>query len=148
MKFHKNGTYASLKVSEKSAIKIVEWAKKNKINNVVDAEYLHCTVVFSRKPVPELENWQLILPTTVKIKNWRIFPQQEKIEKALVLELDASKIINLHNRIEKDLHATYDFDEFIPHITISQKWLSNTVPEKLPNFNIELDKFEVSELDI
>ncbi len=143
---HENGTYASLKLSKESAKKLAIAATKCGIDNIVPESEFHCTVVYSHKPLPELENWTLKLPTTASIKAWQIFPQKDKEEKALVLLLEAPKIVNLWKRIRKDLEATWDFDEYLPHITISTTWTSDQKPNKIPNIEIIFDEFEVAEL--
>jgi len=56
-------------------------------------------------------------------------------EKVLVLKLKSRELSDRFNEIHKNTDATYDFDEYIPHITIrspageyDESWIASEAP--------------------
>jgi len=145
---HKNGTYAMLEVEKDCAKHLHKWVEKNVENcNFDPADEYHCTIVYSRKPIPKLEDLEVALPITATIKEWKIFPSSgEDGINVLVAVLNSSTVMKLNAKITDDFGATSDFDKYIPHITIG-KYTSETAPPKIPNIKISFDRFSVSALD-
>jgi len=138
---HENGTYSSLQVSASSAKKIIAWCEENNVT-VSNPDELHCTIVFSKTPVPEvikLDGKEITV--TGKVKEWEVLG-----EDCLVLMLDCPGASYLHKEIT-DLGATSDYDEYIAHVTITTHYETNEVPGVIPDFDIEFDSIQVNELD-
>lgn len=147
---HNKGTYASLKLNEKSKKILYNWLIKNGFENLAAQESYHCTVLYSRKTVPEVSKWEVEFPLTARPIRWRIFPTNNDITKdghCLVLEIKNPIINKLHYKAE-ELGATYDYDEYIPHVTVCTSYDKDEVPNILPKIKLAFDEFEVTELDL
>jgi len=104
-----------------SSMKAVKsWAKKAGFkSSLVD---MHVTIAYSKEPVDWLkagqdnfgnnENGQLV----VRAGGPRVL---EKFGKAVVLAFASSDLDWRHRRIKEDTGATWDYDEYTPHVTIS-----------------------------
>jgi 2'-5' RNA ligase len=141
------GTYASLDLSKKSQKSLLNWLTKQDLPNLVDPEEYHCTIIYSRKAIPEIAKWEIKLPMPVKAIGWKIFPTQDG-KKCLVLEVQNSKMNDIHFKAEEELGATWDYPEFIPHITVCLDYKEENEPRNLPKFKLIFDNFSVTELDL
>lgn len=89
------------------------------VDNIVDKSKYHITVVYSRKPFTnfticgKLKKPWIATPTELEI-----FPTQSG-SRALVLRLDCPKLVERHKHFEKEYGATYDYDEYKTHVTLS-----------------------------
>lgn len=144
---HKKGTYASLDLNKKSQKHLFTWLSKHDFKNIVEPSEYHCTVLSSRKAVPEVDKWEIDLPIVVHAAGWKIFPTKDD-KKCLVLEVQNSKISDIHYKAEEELGATWDFPDFVPHITVCLDYKEDTEPRNLPKFKLVFDNFSVSELDL
>lgn len=137
------GTYVAGYFSEESQDKIYALAKKLEIPNLVPKDKYHVTIIFSKKTIPYKGLNKLKDAWIVEVEKFHVFPTQSG-KKCLVLKLDAPDLIHQHNKIMKKYkEATYDFDEYIPHTTLSY----DLGDFKLPD-NSELDglgKLEIVE---
>lgn len=139
------GTYAELGLSEKSRERVYGWLKDYGIKNLTEPSTYHCTVVFSRKSIPELYSFHPEMPILAEIKGYHIFPTQNG-KKCLVLDIDNPSIQAIHKQAE-DLGATWDFPEYKPHITISLDY-DGDMPKDFPPFKVMLVSFHVEKLDL
>ncbi len=114
----KGGTYAGYRFNKDDVDNLLKWVSENNIPNQVDD--IHCTLLYSKKPCPDYNPLgNLKQPFTVglsKPKNWTHTPDSEGV---LVFELDAPEMVKRHKELMKEHDASYDFDEYVPHITIS-----------------------------
>ena len=134
-----SGTYASLKLDEESKTQLSKWLTDNvKIANSVSPDEYHCTVVYSKIPVPEVANINPKLPIKASMVRWEIFGIGE--EKMLVLVIAGAGLQKLFKQTRK-LGATWDFDNYTPHITVATNYTETTVPEIIPQFSLLLNKF-------
>jgi 2'-5' RNA ligase len=140
MENKKDGTYSSLILTKNSASRLYSWVKIHDITPQIKKEDYHCTIVFSRKYLPDLDFGKIDWPIIAKIKAWRKFGDN------LVLELESEKIHEL-NSIAVEAGATSDFDEYIPHITVSADF-HGEVPEKLPKLKIYFNSVKIEEIDL
>jgi 2'-5' RNA ligase len=141
------GTYASLKLNYQSKNELFEHVKFIGIPNVVDRDQYHTTVIYSRKEIPQayaLNN--LDGPFTAIAKEWRIFPSQDTGH-CLVLVLDCIEATEMHNEF-MSMGATYDYPEYIPHITIATNYTDAIMPQVVPYFSLKFDKLIVEPLDL
>lgn len=102
--------------SVKNAKDILDWAKSQGISSTLDVADLHTTIIYSKQPIDWFtlgEAWQSELkiseggPRTV-----------EKFGDALVLRFACSEL-KWRNSEASEKGASYDFDEYKPHITLS-----------------------------
>lgn len=112
-----DGTYVGLNVDKETKLRIKELCKTLKIENRVTGDKLHTTVIYSRKYVPNIKLNDEMYPLTVETKKLHVFDTQDG-KRALVLMLDAPKLVDRHNEIMSEYQTTYDFDEYLPHVTI------------------------------
>lgn len=143
---HKSGTYASLNLSSESAKELHDWCKDNDIKDICPASTFHCTVIYSRKALPSLKDKEVKLPITATIKNWEIFPQKMKDDKALVMLLKSDIISNLHKECMEIPGATYDYPSYKAHVTCSTKFIGTDLPKSQPKFKLIFDFFDVKPL--
>jgi hypothetical protein len=137
---HEHGTIATLIPSMQASENIQMWCKRNQIP-CIDAGDLHCTVLFSRKPVihlGRLNEAKLLVPA--KVIGWK------KLGTALTLELYAPKIKRLHEWMLKQ-GGTHDYPEFIAHTTVTYDWPHDHVPDSCPTMMLEFTRLVVNGID-
>lgn len=114
------GTYVGVKLSSESVKEVMRGIKEIGIPNPVNESSMHITVIYSRKHLPDFEpRGKLKLDEEVLVDKLDTFPQQTGEGKVLVLKLKAPTLVARHEAIMKEHKATYDFDEYIPHVTLS-----------------------------
>lgn len=138
--FHPHGTIAMLKLSEACAQTLSEWCRDNRIP-CIDKDKLHCTVLYSKKPVEHLvkHNNKKILAQG-KILEWK------KLGPALTLHLDAPLAHKIHKYMRKQ-GGTHDFPEFIAHTSVSYDWPQQDLPAVIPEFPLIFDQLHVKAID-
>lgn len=132
-----HGLYVAAFLSAQTNRKIAEFQKKHNIPNPVPEMSLHSTIVQSKAPVENFEPNHtidvVIDPTYCRIECW-----DTACGKTLVLVL-FSPYLEARFQHAISLGATYDFDEYKPHITLSYDvgdWDHKQVP--LPDFTLEI----------
>lgn len=138
---NKSGTYASLGMKRDSRDSLHDWLEKQKINELVDPNEYHCTLVYSTTPVPEFVKEKPELPIMAKPKGWKIFGDKNM----LVLVLSCEEAHELFD-IAKSLGAKSDYPSYVPHVTVALNY-TDSVPKDIPPFSLEFDKFKVGEID-
>lgn len=119
------GTYAAVTFSADTVRRLVKFCKDNDIPNPLRPEKFHTTLLYSRKHLPDFEPLGKLDPpwigTPAKFEIWDGQPIKDGGEptKCLVLRFDCDKIVSRHNKMMKTHGATYDFDTYNPHITLS-----------------------------
>lgn len=106
------GTYVGAHFSKESIHALVELQEEIGVPNPVPPTDFHTTIVYSRNTI----DWTpAVLNVSAGVVGYRVFGDETRI---LVLELDCP---TLTDRFEEamDSGATYDFPEYIPHITLS-----------------------------
>lgn len=119
-----NGTYAAVTFCDESVNTLTKFVEDNEIPNPVAPEKFHCTLMYSRKPVPEFEPQSVIDPQwAAEHKNFELWDSQPdddgNTRKVLVMQLDCPELVDRFNFIMDNYDATYDFDEYKPHVTLS-----------------------------
>ena len=114
-----DGTFAGLHLYGQDAQRLHQFALENEIPNPEPADRLHVTVVFSRKYIPDFKPLgKLKSPMRGMPIEARIFGEGD--ERALVIVLDAPEVVARHKYVMDHYEeATYDHDEYIPHVTLS-----------------------------
>ena len=137
---HAHGTIAKLCLSDASAANLSQWCFENDVP-CIDERKLHCTVLFSKKPVSHLtrlNDARLMVPA--KIIGWK------KLGPALTLELYAPKATRLHKwMIEQG--GTHEYPDFIAHTTVTYDWPVDTTPQRFPEMVLEFTKLAVQGID-
>ena len=139
----KNGVYIEVEVEETSKLLLKEFCEENNIPT--NSDY-HCTLIYSKKPFKGIIDIPKINITTKPI-NFIRFDNEEEGIYALTLELDSKELRELHNFYMEKYNFKYDYEKYIPHITLSYK--AKDVNKKdlpLPDFEIKLDKINVEPL--
>lgn len=152
----KEGLYAAVRFSTETVDRIVKFASETGIPNLLKVEDFHSTLAYSRKPVTEFtpisQLNEIGIPSSFEI--WESPPNAFKPEKTfcLVLKYDSDYMHKRFNEI-MSMGATYDYDEYKPHLTFSYDVGPDFKVENLPpvkqlgKLNIVGEYSEVLDLD-
>lgn len=131
------GTYAGVRFNTDTIAAIEKFQNEHGISNPVPLDKLHTTLLYSRKYLPDYSPAGAYDPPEVgKAKGFDVWESQADESghktKCLVMEFDCPGIIARHKKLMKAHDATYDFDEYKPHITLSYDFDGDV--NKLPEF--------------
>lgn len=129
------GLYVAAFFSEESTKVVGDWIAKHQIPNPVAPSSLHVTIVYSRVPVPDFEENSHV-EITVDNTYSTLEVWNTPSGKTLVLRLDCP-YLELRFREAMMAGATYDFEEYNPHITLSYD-IGDFDISALPKFNSPL----------
>jgi hypothetical protein len=139
------GSYVCGKFAQDTVDSIVAFQALHHIPNAVEAEELHTTIVYSKTTV----HWRAAHDiyheaAPIGFEVWKT--QSEK--NCLVLKIECP-YLNIRFGVAMDRGATYDFDEYKPHITLSYDVGDDFGVEDLPtpDFDIVIDREEYSPLN-
>lgn len=124
------GSYAAVKFDQETCNCLTKYQEDNNIPNAIKGEHYHSTVMFSRKFIPDFE-------TIGKVKwsgmflGFGIF--EGKDGNSLVLKFRCNDLEERFNHIMVKYGATWDYEDFIPHITLSYN-VGDLDYEKLPSY--------------
>lgn len=107
------GTYSGGKFSKLVLEQLKKFYIKNNIPN--KNKNLHVTILFSRKNLPDYKAPGKV-SYSAKASNFHVFEEKTKV---LVLLLDSKELKKRHKELMDKHNGTYDFPEYIPHITLS-----------------------------
>lgn len=138
-----DGTYACLNLSDDSKEELLAFCAGLDISNLVESKEYHCTLIYSREPCPDIIKEDFELPCTGLPVGFKILGTDEKV---LVLELYCPDATRLHELFMEKYGATHDYPEYIPHITIANKF-KGEIPKEIPEFEITFDDRKVEKLD-
>jgi len=144
-----DGTYVGTVFDKDTRKAIKELMVELKVPNRTPSARLHSTIIYSRKHAPDLKATEAIYPIKAKGKELHIFETRDG-KRALVLKLDCPELIERHNEIMAEHQTTYDFPEYIPHVTLSydcESFDPESYKGKLPNLVIEGEYVEDLKLD-
>jgi len=109
----KKGTYVGGRFSKDVEKGLEEFCKDNDIPNI-NTDY-HTTIMFSRSKLEGYESAGKVQYDT-PLHSFKIFEGDTKV---LVLQLDSPDLKARHEYLMKEYDGTYDFPDYIPHITLS-----------------------------
>lgn len=113
------GTYAAVKFEDSE--EKVKYLKQIGIPNV--NEELHCTLLYSRKNCPNYEPMNMTdgyyYDEAVAFPDHLDIFKDKEDKNCLVLILRSGWLMKRHKDLMKENNATHDYDEFIPHVTLS-----------------------------
>ena len=101
---------------------------------------------YSRRGIPLVTSYDFKLPEDVTIDSWKIFPSQSG-KKCLVLAINSKSLQSTHKDIIKKYGATYDYETYVPHITVSYDYNSDDIPESLPDVKITFSRVNIEPLE-
>lgn len=131
------GTYAGLRFSDSSNDAIINLVKLLKLPNPIKKDEIHMTLLYSRKYLPNYKPLGIIPEDVSGIPfEFHVFDTFDK-KRALVLKLDCTWAINRHNELMNTHKASYDYPEYIPHLTLSYDIGDLEIPE-FKNIPMEL----------
>jgi len=117
MEQESKGTYAGIKLSEEDCDYIVTLCNDLKLPNPITKDKIHITLLYSRKYLPKYFPAGRI-EGVCSPKEFHVFPTFDK-KRALVLKVKSDWLLKRHEYLMTVHDATYDYPEYIPHITLS-----------------------------
>jgi len=113
-----DGSYVAVKYDDESRDKLYEFAEKMNLPNLLPKSKYHTTLIYSRKYNPDIKEDQSLYPLKIKGKELHVFDTQDN-KRALVMKFDSPELVERHNFLMSEYQLQYDYDEYIPHITLS-----------------------------
>tara|TARA_R110000823_G_scaffold207786_13_gene338341 strand:- start:575 stop:1027 length:453 start_codon:yes stop_codon:yes gene_type:complete len=143
------GTYAALTPDGSSIKKLIKLQQNLRLSNPLPSGELHMTVMFSRKTVEEANDFPTIINIQATGENLKILDGRKP---AIVLLLDSPEAGVLFKHFMQ-LGATHDYDEFMPHITLSYDYTPADALRMLqyelePGLKIRFNEFSTNDLDL
>ena len=137
------GTYAGVKFSGETKDMLSSYMKDNNIPNSLSPDKLHCTLLYSKKPCPDYKPQGKIDPpyrgTPGKFHIWESQPDDDgKKSNCLVMEFECLELTKRHEYLMKEHNATYDYDDYKSHITMSYD-VGDLKINKLPKLKKSLE---------
>lgn len=119
-----DGTYAGVNFSKQTVDKLQQYIKENDIPNGLTADKMHCTVLYSRKYLPNYQPQGKIDPPfegkPTKLEKWETQPDENgKTSQCLVMRFNCPQLVERHKHLMQEHDAMFDFDEYRPHATLS-----------------------------
>jgi len=95
----------------------------------------HCTVIFSKKEVQVetrlLDIKDICVPIiTGTVNGYKIF-ESEQYGKSFVLTLECLALLEIHETLMSKYKASFDYEQYIPHITLMYDLPDNIDPNEL-----------------
>lgn len=145
-KKQEKGTYAAVKLSNKTNKAIVKYIKDNDIPNAIKPEKLHTTLLYSRKHLPDYEPAgeyeEAMHGKPIGFEKWPSQPDDDgKVAMCLVLKYTCPELVDRHKFLMKEHGATYDYDEYNPHVTFSYD-VGGMQCKDLPKFEEDIEIIE------
>lgn len=145
------GTYIALKMEYFSRNNLFDFLEKYLPKmKLVDRETYHLTIAYSKNPIEDADFFKggigyraVALP-----KCYTLFSTSGE-KPCLVIELEFEWAVKFHNILKK-LGASYEYDEYKPHVTICYEYEGD--PEEIksleiPKFYLFFDKVVVEPLN-
>lgn len=111
----KPGVYCGFKLDKEDAKHLVKWAKGEGVKNVYEPDDMHVTLAYSRDYFEYEPEGILKDPIVTKTREPKFLGKDKNV---LVMTLESKE---LQKRFKEciDAGASYDFPDYIPHVTIS-----------------------------
>lgn len=141
------GTYAAVNFDKQTIQNIEEYLKENKIPGALKSDKLHTTLLYSRKFLPDYKGVgqyeSPIVGTPAGFVVWKTKPDDgSEPARCLVLKYDCPELVKRHKLLMKEHNATYDYDEYHPHITLSYD-IGDMNEKNLPDIQKYVDKIVI-----
>lgn len=131
------GVYVAVTYNQSAQDDLLDFIKEYNIPSTLKAEDFHTTIIYSRKyaDIKDLEDNMEDSEIVAYPKELHVFETFDK-KRALVIKLDCPYLEERHKYLMEKYNLTYDYDEYIPHITLSYDIGNMGLPEnvKFPKF--------------
>ncbi len=131
------GIYVAVKYNQSASDDLLDFIKKYNIPSTLKAEDFHTTLIYSRKyaDIKELDDNMEDSEIIAKPTELHVFETFDK-KRALVIKLDCPYLEQRHKYLMQKYDLTYDYEEYIPHITLSYDISDLEIPKdvEFPNF--------------
>lgn len=141
---HATGTYVNAKLSSVDKDALYKWVNENGISNPLDKSEYHVTIVYSKAPCPDAEDYPFKFPIVGNITGWKIF--DANIGRCLVATIQSEQLDTINSNLINHYGATSDFPTYIPHITVSYDY-EGELPTDYPAWQVVFDAVQVKGLD-
>ena len=114
------GLYVAVKYNQSAGDDLLDFIKKYNIPSTMKSEDFHTTLICSRKfaDIKELEDDLVDSEIVAEPTELHVFETFDK-KRALVIKLDCPYLEERHKYLMQKYDLEYDYDEYIPHITLS-----------------------------
>lgn len=133
---HQDGTYAALYMSPQSQRQLATWLDQHGIEHDDPSEF-HCTVLYSRKALPQAESVAGPVNITATVKGWELLG-----DRATVLLIQCAKAEQIH-KLFISQGGTHDWPHYTAHVTVNSKQHLTDLPDKLPAFKLTFTQLRV-----
>ena len=134
---NERGVYVAVKYNQSTCDDLLEFIKEYKIPSSLKAEDFHTTLIYSKKwdDITDLNDDMEDSEIVAYPKELHVFETFDK-KRALVILLDCPYLEERHKYLMKKYDLTYDYPEYLPHITVSYDIGDMEIPKdvKFPKF--------------
>lgn len=125
------GVYCSAKPTQSTTDALRAFCAAYDIPNPVPASEMHTTIIYSTKGHPDFSCEEKYTPEIkAKFSGFAMFGENKD---TLVVKMKSPELQKRHDEMMDEFDLSYNFDEYIPHITLSYD---------APNFDIsKLDNY-------
>ncbi len=107
--------YIGVRFDEDTQNKIMEFIKKEGIKKPISKDDIHLTLIYSKKPVTGY-----VAPKDIEYTGtFKEFKLLGDDNDCLVIVLNSEDFVDRQKELMDDLGASFDYDEYTPHITLS-----------------------------
>lgn len=112
--FEKQGTYVGIRLDDESKKVLVELQNVLRLENPLDPDKFHVTVLFSRKhiDVPVVDT--TFSASVIRVECWKTGDGKS----AVVAKLDCKGLVSRHEDLIS-IGGTHDYPDYSPHVTLS-----------------------------
>ena len=138
-----DGTFAGVNFDKSTTDAVLKYIKENDIPHGLRGHEMHATLLYSKKYLPDYEPaGKLKKPLVGTFSGFEIFESSKdddtgKKKNCLVMRFICESLSQRHLSLMKEHGATYDYDEYKPHLTMSYD-AGDFDPDKLPSYNKDL----------
>jgi 2'-5' RNA ligase len=113
----KQPLYVAVEPDEATKRLLTKIQNRYTVPHAYSPDKMHCTLIYSNKPcgLPQMN------PKTVYRAQFDKFDffDQRNGKRCLVMKVKSPELLSRHNSLMKEMKASYDFPEYLPHITLS-----------------------------
>jgi hypothetical protein len=115
------GTFAGVRFDEQTMDAIEKYIKDNNIPNPIPRNELHITLLYSKKHLPNYKPLGIVdeKATPDKLTVFKTSDKDKDDTNCLVLLVKCPFLTKRFDTLMDEHKATYDFDEYLPHTTLS-----------------------------
>lgn len=131
------GLYVAAYYTDEAVSALRAFQKRLKLPRPANPNDFHTTIVYSKKPIHWRCEHDVHWPVTPT--GWAVWKDRARDKNVLVLLVEAQHL-RVRFKLAMDRGATFDFDQYNPHISFSYDVGEDFDPSKLPlpEFNIDI----------